>query len=338
MIRWRFLLFLVLVVAGAPVVHADSEIRPILRISVENTESHVQTRFVRRFADALRAEAGDRLDVRFFPNSRLFRGSDVIYALEQGRVEMAVPGSWHLSRAVPDVSIFLLPVFYGQTAELNHRLLAGAVGEALTARIEETLRVRVLGSWFDLGHAHLFGVGQPIRGHENLKGLRIRVPGGPANGLRIETFGGRPTAIPWPDLPAWLDRGEVDGLLTTCATVVSARLWEHGVTSAFLDREYFPQYVPLIAAPFWRNLSPDLRQAMSRIWAKLVPEQRRAAAADQSAAVRTLAANGVTINRPAQGVLDQWRDRLRPLEERMVRELGIDPAVYRLVLQEAAIP
>lgn len=331
-------LFSILLFPGAPAPAAESAPRPVMRISVENAAGHVQSRFVKRFADALAEAAGDRLDVRFHPNAQLYRGANVIYALRQGRVEMGVPGTWHVSRAVPDVGVFLLPAFYGRPAELTHRLLAGPAGRTLNARIERALNVRVAGTWFDLGHAHLFGVGRAIRRHEDIAGLRIRVPGGPANALRVETLGGRSASIPWPDLPAWLDRGAVDGLLTTCATVVSARLWENGVSSAFLDREYFPQYVPLIARPFWNRLSGELRDTVVRLWEEQAGPQCAAAAADQENALRTLAGHGVETTRPGPEVLGRWRERLLPVQDRMVTELGIDPAFFRGVIAEMDRP
>jgi C4-dicarboxylate-binding protein DctP len=301
---------------------------PLLRISVENQPDHVQTRFVRRFADELREAAGGRLNVRFFDQARLFRGADVIYALRQGRVEMAVPGTWHLGRVVPDLNLFLLPAFYGRPPALTHQLQEGALGRELNDRLETVLNVHVAGGWLDLGHAHLFGVRRNIEKHDDIPGLRIRIPGGPANARRIELLGGVPASIPWPDLPAWLDRGAVDGILTTPATAVSARLWEHGVTSGFLDRQYFPQYVPLIAGPFWARLSPDLRDLVHRTWSGLVADQRAAAAADQRAALDTLRAHGVRLTRPGGDALAERRERMLPRQAEMAAELGIDPSLY----------
>jgi C4-dicarboxylate-binding protein DctP len=331
---WPFALWLALI----SVEPAGAESAPLMRISVENRPDHVQTRFVRRFADELRESAGDRLNVRFYDQARLFRGADVIYALRQGRVEMAVPGTWHLGRVVPDLNLFLLPAFYGRPPALTHRLQEGPLGRELDARLETVLNVHVAGGWLDLGHAHLFGVRRTLREHEDIAGLRIRIPGGPANARRIEFLGGIPVSIPWPDLPAWLDRGKVDGILTTPATVVSARLWEHGVRSCFLDRQYFPQYVPLIAGPFWSRLSPDLRNLVHRIWAGLVADQRAAAAADQRAALDTLQAQGVTLTRPGEDALAVWRERMLSRQTEMAAELGIDPSLYRRAAAEIQSP
>jgi C4-dicarboxylate-binding protein DctP len=120
----------------------------------------------------------------------------VIQALGRGTVEMAVPGTWHVTRYVPDVGVFLLPVFYGGRAEEIYRILEGPAGTELDKRIESTLNVKVIGGWIDLGHAHLFGIHRQIRRHEDIEGLKVRVAGGLANKLRIQGLGGDPVTFP----------------------------------------------------------------------------------------------------------------------------------------------
>jgi TRAP-type C4-dicarboxylate transport system substrate-binding protein len=137
-----------------------------------------------------------RIDVQFFSGARLFRDADVIQALGRGTVEMAVPGTWHVTRYVPDVGVFLLPVFYGGRAEEIYRILEGPAGTELDKRIESTLNVKVIGGWIDLGHAHLFGIHRQIRRHEDIEGLKVRVAGGLANKLRIQGLGGDPVTFP----------------------------------------------------------------------------------------------------------------------------------------------
>lgn len=115
-----------------------------------------------------------QIDVQFFSNARLFRDADVIRALGRGAVEMAVPGTWHVTRYVPDVGVFQLPVFYGRRAQDIYSILDSPLGKNLNARIEKTLNFKVIGGWIDLGYAHLFGIRQQIRQHEDIEGLKVR--------------------------------------------------------------------------------------------------------------------------------------------------------------------
>jgi C4-dicarboxylate-binding protein DctP len=304
---------------------AFAQVIPIMRISVENTETHFQTRAVQRFADDIREKLKGRIDVQFFSNARLLRDSDVIQALGQGRVEMAVPGTWNIMQFEPDVGVFLLPVFYGRAAEDNYRILDSAIGGAINTKLEKSLHLKVLGKWMDLGYAHLFGIHKKIQRHEDIQGLRIRVAGGTANKLRIQALGGHPVIIPWPDLPEYMRQGKVDGILTSYETVKSAKLWEHGVKYVFEDREYFPQYIPLIRASFWEKLTPDIQNLLTETWKENVDAARLSAAEAQKEAKKILMENGVDIIVPEPDQMEKWRNQMLLLQDEFIRELRVDP-------------
>lgn len=307
---------------------------PTLRISVENALTHVQTRAVQAFADDLRQHLAGRLTVELYAEARLFRDSEVVSALMQDKVEMAVPGTWNVERFEPNVGLFLLPVFYGQPAQTNYAVLDGPIGQAITARVEQNLQVKVLGRWIDLGHAHLFSIGQPIARHEEIRGKRVRVAGGKANELRIQAFGGLPTTIPWPDLPAYLEQGKLDAILTSYETIASAKLWEKGLRYVFEDREYFPQYLPMIRRSFWNKLPSDIQQIILTTWEKHVDQARQAAAEAQTAAKVTFQAQGGVIVVPEAAAITHWRRVLLPFQDEFIPTLKLDAELVKQLLTE----
>lgn len=316
---------MVLLISGSHAVLAAS--LPQMRISVENSEVHVQTIAVKRFATEIRQKLKGRIDVRFFSNARLFRDKDVIQAVSQGKLEMAVPGTWHVSRFEPNISIFLLPIFYGRPAEDTYKVLDSVVGEELSRRIEDKLQLKVVGRWIDLGHAHLFGVSKKIASHADIQGIKVRVAGGIANELRIAALGGHPISIAWPDLPEYLQQGKVDAVLTSFESIKSARLWEKGIKFAFEDREYFPQYIPLIRLSFWRKLPLDARQIITGVWEKYVDLARVQAAEAQITAKKILMKNGVEVVVPKNEDIVQWRHRILSQQPELIRKMKIDPGL-----------
>lgn len=327
------ILFSVLVFLAPADREATANLLPKMRISVENTASHFQTQAVERFAEQLKTALDGRIDVHFFSNARMFRDVDVIRALGQGKVEMAVPGTWHITRYVPDVGVFLLPVFYGRSAQDIYSILDSPMGKDLNARIEKALNFKVIGGWIDLGYAHLFGIHRQIRQHEDISGLRIRVAGGIANKLRIQGLGGNPMIIPWPDLPEHIQQGRVDAVLTTYETVQSAKLWEMGVTSVFEDRQYFPQYIPLMRNSFWNRLPNEIQEIIMDTWKKNIDDSRTLAADSQQQAKAQLIENKVSVFVPEPEQMETWRNRLLPLQDGFVDQLGIDPVLFRQIEQ-----
>ncbi|MBF0235293.1 MAG: TRAP transporter substrate-binding protein DctP [Desulfamplus sp.] len=310
---------------------------PIFRISVENTLNHVQALAVEKFASDISRKTQGSLDVQFFHTARMFRDKDIIAALGQGRVEMAVPGTWQIDRFEPSVGIFLLPSFYGRSGKYNHTLMDGPVGIKINENIENRLGLKVLGRWIDLGHAHLYGINRHIKSDSDISGLKVRVAGGVANAMRIKAMGGIPMIIAWPDLKTRMDQGMVDVVLTTHETVVSDRLWEHGIVSVFEDREYFPQYVPLVSGSFWKRLSPDMRQVLSDTWESIVDGAREDAAHAQEKARDILIAKGVNIVTPSPESMESCRNKIMADEPTIVEKMGIDKHLHKTMLRELLI-
>ncbi len=304
---------------------------PILRISTENTDTHVQTIAARSFAKELKSKLSGILDVRFYANAQLFRDNDVIKALSQGKLEMAIPGTWHISKFEPSIGVFLLPMFYGRTAAENHKIIDGQIGQVLNKRIEHNLHLKVLGRWIDLGHAHLFGVNKKISSHLDIRGLRVRVAGGIGNELRIKAFNGLPMTIAWPDLPEYLQKGNIDAILTSYETIRSDKLWRYGVRYAFEDREYFPQYIPLIRLSFWKKLPVSIQKIIEKSWDEQVDTARENAAEAQLRAKKILIKEGIQVVIPSKNQIVVWRKKILPQQVEFVKTMGIDPELVELI-------
>ncbi|NJL73216.1 MAG: TRAP transporter substrate-binding protein DctP, partial [Candidatus Competibacteraceae bacterium] len=227
----------------------------LFRISLENNASHVQTRSVRRFAEALAAKTGGELHIEVYDSGALYRDQAALAALDQGKLEMAVPGIWQLDRMVPNLAALMLPSLFGRSTDEVHRVVDGAVGKRLNAEIEDALGVRVPGRWLDLGPILVFGVGHSLPPDGSLDRKVIRIAAGRANEERLKAMGARPVGIPWADLPGYIERGQLDGVLTSWETIASADLQAKGVAVAIDVPHYFGMYVPLVSGAAWRRLS-----------------------------------------------------------------------------------
>jgi len=304
----------------------------VFRISTENAANHVQTRVVQRFADTLARKSQGRLQVEFKHSAQLFRDQDVIRALNEGKVDMAVPGTWQLDRYDPYVSVLMLPMFFGRDAADHHRVRDGKVGQLISSHLEESLQVVVPGRWIDLGHANLYSTGQAVTGPKAMAGLRIRIAGGEAIAAQM-AVGAVPVVVAWPDLPATLQRGRLDGLITTHETLASAKLWEQGVANASEIKVYFAQYIPLISRRYWSQLPEDLRNIIRESWESGVNEARLEAAKAQSEAQRTLLAHGVKVLQPTREAMQAWRDRGMAGQGEIAKKLGVPEALVKQAQQ-----
>ncbi len=296
-----------------------------MRVSTENSQDHFHTVVVSRFVAEIVKRSEGRIAAEHIAEARMFRDRDVVKALQTGHLEMAVPGTWQLDRFVPDIGLLQLPLAYGREKEAIHALTDGQIGRSLNGRIERRLQLKILGRWIDLGHAHIFGLGTAMRSYEDLAGRRIRVAGGQANIRRIEGMGASAFEVPWPDLPAALRARSLDGVLTSYATVASARLWEKGINSAFEDDQFFAQYVPLVSSSFWNKLPKNLRSLLAAVWEEQVDRGRALAEDAQRAAKAAFIENGGQVFVPSANDREKRRAKLLEGQDDLVSTLGMDP-------------
>lgn len=305
-----------------------------LRISLDTNPTHVRNKGVELFVENLKEKVGDQLEIEVYPSAQLYRDIDVGRALRQGSVEMAIPGTWVLDGMVPSVAITSLPMFYGIDEQATLELMDGEIGQEINSRVEDAICVKVLGPWMNLGFSHFYSTSKPLKSHEDLKGLKIRISGGTANAARAEGLGATPNVIPWPDVPLALSSGVVDAISSTHESIASAKLWDSGLRYSFEDQQWFGQYVPMVSCKFWENLPEEVQTAMTEAWAETIGEARQMAAEAQSKARQTLMENGIEIATASDEDLARVRQQLMERQDSLVAEMGIEPELVEQTLNE----
>jgi TRAP-type C4-dicarboxylate transport system substrate-binding protein len=305
-----------------------------MRISLDTNSSHVRNISTEAYAALLKKNVGSKLVVEVYPSAQLFRDRDIPKALRQNAVEMGIPGTWQLDGVAPNTAIQTLPMFYGVDEDTVHKIMDGKVGQFINKRMEEKLRVKILGKWMDLGFQHFYSVSKPIKNYDDLKGMKIRFPGGSANAARIKALGASPTLIPWPDLPLALSQGVVEGVTTTHQSAVTAKLWDSGLKHSFEDFQYFGQYVPMVNLEFWNKLPKDVQKELLASWDAIVGHERKIAHDAQIEARDTLMKHGMTIVTAAPADIVAARKRLMATQAQLVKDMKIDADAVDLAMKE----
>ena len=321
-------------VAAALLPHTAALSQEKLRVSVDTNATHVRNKGTEMFAADLKRRIGNKIAAEIYPSAQLFRDRDIPKALRQNAIEMGIPGTWQLDGIEPNTAIQTLPMFYGVNAATVHKIMDGKLGQFINKRMEERLKVKILGKWMDLGFQHFYSVSKPIAKYDDLKGMKIRFPGGTANAARIKVLGGTATLIPWPDLPLALSQGVVDAVSTTHESAFTAKLWDSGLKYSFEDFQFFGQYVPMVSLDFWNKQPKEVQDALTAAWDTVIGEQRKMAAQAQIDARETLMKHGIKIAGPAPAEIVAARKRLMAVQNDLVKEMKIDADAVELGLDQ----
>jgi TRAP-type C4-dicarboxylate transport system substrate-binding protein len=310
--------------------HARGEEALKIRCSLDTAPSHVRNISIADYLKKVEAATGGKITSEIFPSGQLFADLNVAKALLQGQVDMACPGTWTQTGIVPDCDFCQLPIFYGQKIEATEHASDGKAGGMIVNEIEGKLRVKVIGPWLDLGFQNWYTTKTPLHTSADIKGLKIRSPGGAGISWRITFFGGIPNVTAWPNVPLALSQGTFDGFVSTNESCASAKLWEAGVKYSYQDHQYVGQYMPMIGAGFWAKLTPAEQKTMIDLWGANIATYRAHAGELQERARKTMEANGVTFNDPSQGILDAARKAMQADVGTLITAAKLSPEVVKL--------
>jgi len=303
-----------------------------LEISLETSPNHVRNISVARVAEELMKRSSGKLEVKIYHGAAKHKDTDVPKALNQGALDMGIPVTFHLGKYVSNFDVVDLPVFYGRTRQEIYKVTDGPIGKELAAAVEKKIGVVIIGKWMDLGHQQTYAVSKALNSWQDLKGMKIRTPGGAGNIARFQALGANPIKIAWPDVPQALQRGTMDGLMTTFESMRSAKLWDAGLKHAYVDNQSFTQYVPMISAKSWAKYPKDIQDLIVKVWADEINAIRDDAENRQLSATEDAKKNGVTIVYPPKEDLAAARKLLMSKQDELAAELKIDPALVKRVM------
>ena len=222
------------------------------------------------FKKKVEEHTNDRVKVTIYPNAQLGPITQEVSMVLAGTVEASYNLSGILEGVDPAEAIwnipFLLKVAPGQ-GEHMRRVMYDETVQGILARRLAAKGLKRLGHVPTLTGFMLVGNNvRPVEKLEDIKGLRIRHPGGLMGELYIKSLGGSPMTVAGAEVSVALQQGVVDGLVTTPLHYHDAR-WH----TKYMTLPFYASYgLPFVASlSWWESLPADIQNAIVN---KVIPE------------------------------------------------------------------
>lgn len=130
---------------------------------------------LKKIGDRLAAKFGDRIEVRYVYNilDLGYRAEDILWLVESGVITLGYQSSSYLTDRIPALGVVDLPFLFSDQ-EKARAAMDGALGRALTTRIEARTDFRIVG-YFENGFRHVSNRVRAIHSPADMKGMSIRV-------------------------------------------------------------------------------------------------------------------------------------------------------------------
>lgn len=182
--------------------------------------SYYHTVNLTAFAAKVKEKSAGRMEIRVHPASSLYPGPELIPAVLDGRAEIAPVLSAYLTDVFLEMGVLELPFMTSSIAE--HRKAAEALRPFYTESLARRgLKIMTIHAW---PSQQIFS-NAPIRTLAEWKGRKLRVYGAESADL-VRSLGGAPVSIPFGEVYTALQRGVVDGAMTSATNAEPMKFYE----------------------------------------------------------------------------------------------------------------
>lgn len=196
-----------------------------LSMAVNGTDTQIDSLVAKHFAELVAEKSGGNIVIDVFPNDTLAGGNSTkgVEYIATGGSDLGAYASCVLANIEPKLSVATIPwtfTSYQQAREV----IDGAGGEYYAGLLEKK-GITYLGS-FHNGFRQLTNSKRPVVTPEDIKGLKIRVPGSEVYMNFFKALEANPTAMSWSEVFTAIQQGTIDGQENGCSVTKSAKMDE----------------------------------------------------------------------------------------------------------------
>lgn len=205
----------------------DSEYERLkLNLNISGTEQGIDAIAANYFADAVKEASNGNIEITVYPNSQLAGGNmakSIELLTQGGSYELAILSGAVLAGIDGKFLTHSLPFIF-DSYDAAKEYLDGTGGEYYNKLLDD---VGIVGMGvFHNGLKQFTHGKKPIKTPEDLKNMKIRVPGGEVAIKTFQTLGADPISMTWGEVYTALQQGTIDGHENSYQTIWSASIQE----------------------------------------------------------------------------------------------------------------
>ena len=212
-------------------------------------------------AERIKKETNGRIEIQVFPNNQLGSDTDMLSQLRSGAIEFFTLSGLILSTLVPVASINGLG-FIWESYDKVWPAMDGDLGGYIRKQIEKS-GLYAFEKQYDNGYRQMTSSTRAIKGPDDLKGFKIRVPPSPLWTSMFKAFDAAPMSINFSEVYSALQTKVAEGQENPLAIISAAKLYEVqkylAETNHMWDGFWF-----LANAKAWNGIPADLRDVIQK--------------------------------------------------------------------------
>ncbi len=291
-----------------------------LVMSVNGTDIQIDTRVAQKYAELVEEATDGNVTISVYPNDQLAGGnaSKGIEMIAGGGTDLAAYATSVLSVIDKQLGVGTLPWIFDDYQQA--REVIDTTGGEFYAKRLEAKGMTYLGS-FHNGFRQLTNSKREVHTPEDVKGLKIRVPGSEIYMGVFRTLGADPVAMSWSEVFTAIQQGTIDGQENGVSVTSSAKMSE---IQDYLTMWNYCYDSDLIIAnsKVWNSLEPATREILAEKAVEACEWGRDNVEQSEGIELEGFRRKGMTVTKLTDEELKQFKEAIAPFKAQLIEAYG----------------
>jgi tripartite ATP-independent transporter DctP family solute receptor len=221
----------------------------------------------------LEAATSGRLSVQMFPSAQLGGEKETIEQTQIGAIQLLRVSAGALGPIVDDVNVVNMPFLFKSMAHAE-KMMDGEIGQDLLDKITANANANLVAlCWMNAGARSIYNTKKPVKGIDDLKGLKVRVIGNPIFIDMMNALGGNGVAMGYDQVFSALQTGVIDGAENNPPSYVFSNHYTAAKYYSLTEHLVIPE-VLLFSKKAWSALSADDQSLIKKFAREAQMEER----------------------------------------------------------------
>ncbi|MGA5690871.1 DctP family TRAP transporter solute-binding subunit [Cytobacillus pseudoceanisediminis] len=282
-----------------------------LKMSVTISDTSTWYKAAEQFADEVKENSDGRINIKVYPNEQLTGGDSgkAVESLSKGTVDLTYNSTIIYSILNDKLGVLSAPFLFKDAADVDAKL-AGEGGEEIKQIIRD-FGVEPLG-FGENGFRQLTNSVQEIKSPEDIKGLKIRIPG-----IKMYTdlwtlYGANPATMTMSEVFTALQQGTVDGQENPIDVIHSSKLQEVQKHVTMWNYSYDPLILGM-NKKLYDSLSDEDKQILQAAADNANKYQIELARDTEKQQIKEMEEAGVKFYYPTEEEMAAFKEKVQPI-------------------------
>lgn len=297
-----------------------AEVKWDLSMAVNGTDTQIDALVANHFSELVAERSNGTIVINVFPNDTLAGGNATkgIEYLAVGGADMGAYATSVLAGLEPKLSVATIP--WALTTYKQARLVIDGTGGEYYSKMLAQKGITYLGS-FHNGFRQLTNSKRPVTKPEDLKGLKLRVPGGDVYMDFFKALGANPTAMSWSEVFTAIQQGTIDGQENGCSITKSAKMDEIQPYMTIWNYSYENDLF-VVNTKIWETLDEESRQIIQECATEACEWGRDKLESDEEALIQGFRDVGMQVDELSTDQLAVFQKAVAPTLEKFKEDYG----------------